>query len=241
MGRDNAIVIGGQSINLWAEFYRSQIPDLLEQGPFLSRDIDFLHNARAETSLVKALGGKLVLPSGGDHTPNAALFLGEIEGCRVRIDFMREVLGVKADALKRRFVTIAGVTPSGETVSILLMHPLHCFQSRLANINTLGRRDAVAIRQARASVHILRAFLDDLLSRSETRQAQSILREYFFTLKQGYFGFPAHIEIDLHPEVVLDAFRGDSRFDARWRGHQLQHFIETSERLRSRALGPPDL
>ncbi|WP_278069496.1 hypothetical protein [Brevundimonas sanguinis] len=229
-------MVGGQSVNLWVEFYRGVLPELLDDGPFTSKDIDFLHNSAAEDGLVADLGGKLILPDGADHTPNAALFVGELNGREVKIDFMRSVLGVNDAELRRQFVTIGGKDAQGRGISVLVMHPLHCFQSRLANIHTLGRRDAVALRQARATVQVLRVFIDELLSRGEFREAQDVLRNYFYTLKKSYFGKAAHTEIDLHAERVLMEFQADERLDLRWRNNQLARFVVDAEKLRARAL-----
>jgi len=237
---EEAIVVGGQSINLWVEIYSDRLPEMLEDGPFLSKDIDFLHNRRAERALVNALDGKLLFPSPGAHTPNAAVFQGTINGQPLLIDFMHDVLGVKSEAIRRRSVTLEGSGPDGQPISISLMHPMHCFQSRLANINQLRRLDGMALRQARASVQVFRAFLDDLLNRGEYRQVQSLLREYAYTLRDSYFGRPSHLEVGLHAEDILDSFMADSRLDTRWRRHQLATLVSDAERRRRRAIGPAD-
>lgn len=236
----DAIVIGGQSVNLWIERYRGQIPDLLDEGPFLSFDIDFLSNRRTEEALVDQLGGRIEYPLPGDHTPNAALFLGELGGRAIQIDFMDGVLGVKDEALRRMAVTIEGRSQSGDIIAIPLMHPLHCFQSRVANIDLLSRRDPVSIRQARGSVFVLRAFIDELLDRQETRAAQDVLRDLFYTLKQTYFGGWTHRQLDLRPDDVLAAFQDDSRLDPRWRQHQLSKFITAADTSRRKALVQSD-
>ena len=39
---NDAILIGGQALNIWAEYYARQDPSLNTYSPFFSHDIDFL-------------------------------------------------------------------------------------------------------------------------------------------------------------------------------------------------------
>lgn len=214
--------------------------DLLEDGPFTSKDVDFLHNSEAETALTRQLGGKLILPKGDDHTPNAALFVGEIGDKRLEIDFMRAILGVDAEAIRTKYVRVEVARPEGPNVDVLLMHPLHCFQSRLANIDILRRRDAVTLRQMRAALVVLKAFIDELLSLGEFREAQDTLRDFFYTLVHEFYGGAAHLEFNLRPETVLSAFADDERLDVRWRANQLSRFIDRADQARLRLIAASD-
>jgi hypothetical protein len=58
----DAILIGGQCLNFWAEHYAPRDPQLAARGPFTSKDIDFYKNRTAAEKLTEVFGGILYLP-----------------------------------------------------------------------------------------------------------------------------------------------------------------------------------
>jgi hypothetical protein len=77
---DDAFLIGGQATNFWAWFYQDKEPDLKLKGPFTSEDIDCFGTQDVARNVADALGGKLLLPEPGDHTPNTAQIVTTIHG-----------------------------------------------------------------------------------------------------------------------------------------------------------------
>jgi len=136
---DGVFIAGGQAINLLAERYPQRTDDLVAYGPYTSKDLDYFGQKQAAEKLAEALGGRIALPEGDNHTPSSAQVTVEINGEVVVIDFLTHVMGVRdanpeAGALELVFpATIAG--RPGEVV-LPVMHPLHCLQSRVANIHT---------------------------------------------------------------------------------------------------------
>jgi hypothetical protein len=53
---DNAFIVGGQALNLWAERYAATRADLLSFGPFTSKDLDYFGHRAAAEKLAAALG-----------------------------------------------------------------------------------------------------------------------------------------------------------------------------------------
>jgi len=130
--KDGAFVVGGQALNLWAERYAPGWPDLIAYGPFTSKDLDYFGYQKAARKLAVALGGRMVVPRPEDHTPNTALVIAAIDGREIEIDFLSNVMGVRANALERDAVELLVSLPDGGSLAVPIMHPLHCLQSRIA-------------------------------------------------------------------------------------------------------------
>ena len=214
------VIVGGQSVNIWAEFYAGRDPSLAEAGPFTSKDVDFFRNRAAAERLASSLeDGRILLPTLAEMgTPNAAVVVGSLNGRRLRIDFMASVLGVDDDAINDDFVAIEG-THDGRTISLLVMHPLDCLRSRLANVNILRRTDDQSIRQAFASVRVLGHYIDDLLAEKNTKSAQRVLKDLQFVIRDHHLGKTSHREFDADLDVVeiMERYVGNDRLDERWR------------------------
>ena len=55
MDGSNPIVVGGQSINIWAQHYSQVDPDLAKLGTLTSKDVDFFNNKTAVAKLAASL------------------------------------------------------------------------------------------------------------------------------------------------------------------------------------------
>ena len=66
----SVVLVGGQSLTAWVEYYKIKLPSF--EGPHLTVDADFL-GTRAEAEVIaRGLGSKAQIPTIDDHTPNAA-------------------------------------------------------------------------------------------------------------------------------------------------------------------------
>ena len=140
------VVVGGQAVNLWVQFFRGGRPGFLGDRAFTSKDIDFYRNQEAAERLADELGGQVFVPRPGDATPNAAVVVGKLGERTITVDFMATVLGVEGRRVTNNQVMIEARSPlTNRPIRILLLHPLDCLRSRLANINTLKRHDAHSV------------------------------------------------------------------------------------------------
>lgn len=229
------IIVGGQSVNIWAEYYSDRDRELFDIGPFTSDDVDFFRNREAARQLAARLdNGTILLPTASDFgTPNSAVVLGELNGRHIAVDFMASVLGVDDESIMDNFVMIEG-SFGASTIKLLVMHPLDCVRSRLTNINVLHRYDRHSIVQGIASVRILENYLEDLLGENNFRAAQRILKDLQFVVRDQHIGRPSHErfgeDLDLLP--LMDRFCDHPGLDSRWREHVLKRSIG---RLRRKA------
>lgn len=233
------VVIGGQAINLWVQRYRAQDDAFLGDRPFTSKDLDFYRNREAAERLAEELGGRLLLPGANDVTPNAALVVASLDGRPIEVDFMASVLGVDTSEIDRRQVMLEAVSSGGDRpLRILLLHPLDCVRSRLANVNTLGRHDDHSVSQATAALEVLVRFLDEMLGDPDRfRHVQSCLVELHYVLRDQHAGKATHLRHRLSPEDILAAFQDDERLDPRWRAKVLRpcrdrvaHWLSVADR-----------
>jgi len=229
------IVVGGQSTNIWAEYYSARDPELRSLRPFTSKDIDFFANEEATKKLASSLeDGKIFIPGMDDHTPSAAVVVGKLNHRKIEVDFMATILGVDNKSIIENYVSLAGsATPNGKVTRILVMHPADCVKSRLANINGVTHRhDPLSIKQATASIKVLKNFADDLISGGAPRMAQRLLHDLEYVIRDQHIGKDSHRKFDaqIQPIEVLRHFANDKRLDERWRQLILERAIKRLER-----------
>lgn len=219
----NAIVVGGQSMAIWARHYADYNPEIPKTYTMSSEDIDFYGNRKVAEAFAQKLGNaKLYVPDFDDHTPNSAQVAGMVGSREIRVDFMYSILGVPSRSIENNFITLTGErTDNQEPIDILVLHPLDCLRSRLSNINDLKRRDQHSVSTARAAILVVDAFINDLLVLGETQLAQTAIQDLRYITLTKCFGTVAHLEFGLDPRWIFQKYLDDERLDARWRAYQL--------------------
>jgi hypothetical protein len=219
----NAVVVGGQSMAIWARHYADYSPEIPKIYTMSSEDVDFYGNRKvAENFAAKLENAKVYIPGPDDHGPNSAKVVGLIGNREIKIDFLHSILGVDHASLKNNVITLSGKrSDNGEPLAILLMHPLDCFRSRLSNINDLKRKDVHSISSARASILVLDAVINDMLNNGWTKEAQDTLQTLRYITLNKCYGTVAHLEFGLDPKWIFERYLKDERLDSRWRSYQL--------------------
>lgn len=235
----NAFVVGGQAINFWARRYG--IDKLLtDGGPMMSKDIDFYGGVRSAARLSGLLGGKLYRPGPDDHTPNSAVVEAKINSEQVQIDFLDHVSGVSDEEIGKRVIEVAMPSFDGSrSITITLMHPLHCLQSRVANYYRHGRRDPVALLQVDAAPLILAEFIDEMLNANDLAEVNATLAGLFHWLRSDEFGRKAHMICRPDPLEILRRLSAEPRLDSRFRKKTLVSRVAQIESRRKKRDPPP--
>lgn len=225
------IIVGGQSINIWAELFYGKNEELDELGPLTSKDLDFFHNKSAERALAQSLeNGQLKLPQGDDHTPSAAVVTGMLGDKEVVVDFMAHVKGVDDKSILQNSITFADAD-NPDSVSITLMHPMDCVRSRLSNINSLGRTEEHSIVQAEASLLILDCYIDDQLNtedKAANRRALDALRDLEYVIRDYHVGKTTQQAFGdrLDPVAIIRHYIDDERIHEKVRERLLQGILD---------------
>lgn len=226
-----ALVVGGQALNIWAERFSERAPELRAYGPFTSRDIDYFGYAEAAQQLAAKLGGEAKIPEPDDHTPNTAVVLATVNGKTLLIDFIGHVLGVRTKHLAGNSIEIdvPCVFDAREAhVLVNLMHPVHCLQSRVANVlhPAMRREDDTSRRQLAAAVPIVREYIVERLEVGDLKEATESTRDFFGWLKTDEFARQMHVETETDPLPALEAIARAPGWDERYRTLILNKMVE---------------
>lgn len=196
-----ALLVGGQSLAVWAAYYGVTAVGVLSQA--VTTDVDYLGSAEVARELSEALGPPWQVRVAGwqDAGPQVAKVFARVEGDGLKqVDFLESVAGLDTDRIRRRSVEIE---LSGARI-LSLMHPLDVLESRLSNLAEIpDKRDAFGVEQARLAIRVARAFILSHLDRGTPPRvvfhaAKNIRR---LALDSRYIAVAVEFGID-----VLDAF-----------------------------------
>ncbi len=161
------VLVGGQALNYWCNFYREQTPEL-RGGVFTSKDIDFQGSAEDFYESARLLNGKAE-PTGDLQFLGYVLFDPDGRG-DFKIDFLAFPTGLTATAVD----SLAIRQPVGAAgVSARIMHPLHCMASRIENVVAAPDKydNEHGLAQLRASIVCGREFIRGRLTAGDVRGA----------------------------------------------------------------------
>lgn len=205
----------------------------MEFAPYTSKDLDYFGQRKAAEKLAEALNGTIRVPSMDNATPETAIVEAVIDGRRLEIDFLGHVKGVRNPNLERAAVELLLNVRTEDgvgTIAVPIMHPLHCLQSRLANVVLLGRKDDTSRRQLEAAPIVLREYISQALNEPDSKEghkeATSTLRLLFDYLRSDEAGRRAHLMMRNDPAAILTYFVDDARLDERYRSRTLASLIQ---------------
>jgi hypothetical protein len=161
---DDAVLIGGQALNFWAQYYDITV-QLAEFGGSVSKDADFLGTRKNLDAIKEAFGDsarKTPAPRRGLTALVGSVQIRSSDAEFVNIDVIHKVHGLDTNHV----IKAAAKVQVGDAF-ILIMHPLDVLESRVANLAQLrdkqrpgsnGKAQAhLAIRVARRYVEALAA------------------------------------------------------------------------------------
>lgn len=180
----DAVLVGGQALNYWAEALDITGPDAAPDSPFgpaLSADIDFLGSADAARELAKATGGKVAIAGAEDvHSPNTAAVTIPDGDAGHLIDFLASLKGFTGAELRAVRKWAVAVRFGGGDARLLVMHPLHCLASQLENVygsaldRRSGRDGARHAKRVALAVEACRRIVTRYLKSDDARSALRI-------------------------------------------------------------------
>jgi hypothetical protein len=167
LAQTDAVVIGGQAVNLWAEHYQADSPPWNELRPYTSFDLDVLGSRADVLKCSEALDVEPFFPLPAENTANSGKIVAQIGGTDFEIDFLHSPYGLSPAEIRElaRNITF-------ENIPLKVLHPLHCVESKTVNLaampqNTGERQD---LKHLRLSIAILRAYLRDLTLAGQSDQ-----------------------------------------------------------------------
>lgn len=198
---DKAILIGGQAVAFWAQYFSIQ-----SRLPALTGDIDYLATI-AEAKRISArlrIPHKLKIATLDDHTPNSAVISVEMHGYPepVLIDYLASIIGMKSEAIEKSAVVVEF---GGEPIRVL--HPLHLLQAKIWNLYRLeGKRTPEGIEQARLAIEIAAAFIAQAkMSQRELLNAIEATGKFAATAPARFAA--EHFQLDCLKAIPQSVFR----------------------------------
>ena len=206
------VLVGGQSLTAWVEFYKIKLPTF--EGPYLTIDADFL-GTRAEAEVIaKELGSNAQIPGFDNHTPNAAAidFTGA-SGKTLHIDILTGVLGVKDEDVQKLAVNIQ----IDNNKPIPVLHPLLVLESRCINLERLSRkRHSNGITQARVACTVIEHYLADCLTTPERHREAFKATKRIANLAQTSAGVFVWQKWGIDVMAAVDASKMPGEFNRSW-------------------------
>jgi hypothetical protein len=203
--KDRAVVlVGGQALFLWAQRLGLVVPGS-DTGLLSSKDIDFEGSGQAARRAADLLGGSIRVPDIDSHTPNTGVVVFvDSGGVTRKIDFLGTPLGLRAQDVRDTAVRVT----RADGVSVWVMHPERCMESRIYNVQILRHDGDHAMGQLRASIVIAREWSRFLLadeSRPERERVRAVLRlnERIFRKCLSDLHFRGLFERGINPFVAV--------------------------------------
>jgi hypothetical protein len=134
-----ALIVGGQAVNFWAEAFEKEEPELRLLRPFTSADLDlhrpdlFAHRllrsqAKRAESERDPFGKAFTIVT---HT----FFIEDTKGNILPVDTLKMVAGLRPDELQKGSVTVESAD-----VTFRVLNPIVCLKAKLYNLRTLDQR-----------------------------------------------------------------------------------------------------
>jgi hypothetical protein len=155
-----AILVGGQSLTFWVDFYKIPVPK--SNTPYLTQDADVLATKHDARIFATELHGTLNIPKPDDHTPNTAIVTYKTpDGRTLFVDFMGTLIGLTNEEIRKTAVEFE----HPEYGFIRILHPTLVLKSRIVNLHRLqSKRDTNGLVQARLAVLVAKAFFENYVS-----------------------------------------------------------------------------
>jgi hypothetical protein len=149
------IIIGGQAVNLHAQSYAQDIPNITQYGPLTSADLD-LHGGMAEAkALVKLLHPHQHKINNGDGDVNqAGVLLCRMSGEELLIDVLAHLVGVSGVEIQQNAFQY-------DDVPLPLLHPITCLIAKTHNLVKLNQAERQDKKHLQLMIAVCQAHLGE--------------------------------------------------------------------------------
>jgi len=232
---ENAVLIGGQALNFWANQYLLRAPSLLAEGPFASKDIDFCGTQEEARLCAHALGGRAEYQSSDARSLCVGIvYYDDSDDEERQLDFLSRPFGLETEPVFDMSFPATLKSRDEVEATIRVMHPFHCFMSRVANVGGLEKYQTEhGVRQLRASILCLRTFLELGLDAGEAKTVKKLNERAFrFCLESSY----AQKVFELYEiEPFAAVLHGDARLPAMFNSKRYPQMQEQLAKRRAEA------
>jgi hypothetical protein len=162
-----ALIVGGQAVNFWAEVFEEEEPELRQYRPFTSADLDLHRPNLAAKRLLRARAGSVETdrdPFGKAFTLVSHTFLirGKA-GTVLAVDDLKTVPGLRPDELRKGALVVEF---SG--VRLRVLNPIASLKAKLHNVGAIDQQGRQDEKHVRILIPCVRGFLRRLVMEAQT-------------------------------------------------------------------------
>ena len=175
------VLVGGQAIEVWGVLL--DVPAPTGDQNSLTEDTDWLGSAADAQWLANFLQGEntieLTKATLDDNTANTAVILLQRPDGRILLmDFLHSITGLGNAEINKMAVLLELPNQHGKLLSLRVLHPLHCLQSRMANLQIYSKKRAGnGPLQAQWALDIVRAYLRQTALHNSSDEVAKACRE----------------------------------------------------------------
>lgn len=209
LGKD-LFLVGGQAVNLWAEFYLEVEPGLRKFLPLVSKDADFYRLSQKVPEKVEAPAGWTQVPF--PRKGRMRLILTAFQGPKLQhAEVIRSVNGLTIDETEKGFVELQ---LNGKNITIL--NPILMFKAKAANVKTIDQERRQDVNHLCMMIIIAKCYLSSLLETAHApirpKEALKLLNTHLGTIRE-YRALPQLKDLqanDLFPMDVMARHPSDA-------------------------------
>lgn len=167
-GDERPLIVGGQAVNIWAELYSPDVPELAGLGPFTSKDADIYGTRELALSIARRSGWDCEIISDANSTLAATLTKKpSLAGAEpLVVEVLGEVNGLTEQDL--RIETSVQLEDGNE---YRIPAPAVLLKAKLYNMVSLFIRERPQdLQQTRMLMHVVPQRLNDLFSKTRDGQ-----------------------------------------------------------------------
>lgn len=169
-----AVVVGGQAVNLYAYQYVKVAPQLEQYLPFASEDLDFYGGKIEAIICQEILGGRVILNRDFSPSPNAGILLVDYQDKTLRIDFLASVYGLNDTEVTGTALTFLGQDKLAN-IKLKVLHPLLCLEGKLRCLRGLPQQSRQDLKHSQIMIICVNHFLRDLIPNSPVRTGLNLM------------------------------------------------------------------
>jgi hypothetical protein len=162
-----ALIVGGQAVNFWAEVFEEEEPELRKYRPFTSADLDLHRPDPSARRLLRARAGNVEAernPFGKAFTIVSHTFLIQgKEGRVLAVDDLKTLPGLRPEEIKKGTLVVEF---SG--VRLRVLNPIACLKAKLHNVGSVDQRGRQDEKHVRVLIPCVRAFLRRLIAEAHS-------------------------------------------------------------------------
>lgn len=227
------IVVGGQAVNLWIEYFtKHKFIDKSEWehlAPLISKDLDLLNSGAEAKLIAERLGVKIetYAHSSRQISPNSGTLFIPTSNGELMVHCLFRTTGTDP---KEIIGTAKNYEDSG--VVIPLMHPLLCLEGKIQCYFTHPQETRQDLKHVKLSILALRAIIQDHVQKDEAEPTRSVLDRLLKLFQSKHYDELCKVGVDLVDAIPIKILEESN--NPKLKGFALNEFPRLKKKLDER-------